>query len=175
MPNSVNIKSRFNFTDMSPGKNEDMIKIWLDIKYRELVNEWNENINEHDTFNKRIPKDTILNRHVKIYRFVDNTDSSYYILINCEWVRDPNNSSFGLYSLVLLDSNKIDPCWVKNWFKYYGEKGYLVMGLAIVECDTLGGIGLLVKRGFWEARDVEYLKIDSTLRIIKSDTSYLVF
>ncbi len=49
------------------------------------------------------------------------------------------------------------------------------MGISIVERDSLGNIGLLVERGFWEARDVEVLKIDSTLGTIKSDTSYLTF
>jgi hypothetical protein len=111
----------------------------------------------------------------QLYHKPDHFDIFICRVNNCEWERDPNNSSFGLYALILVDSNKIAPVWEQHWFKYYGERGYLVMGISIVERDSLGNIGLLVERGFWEARDVEVLKIDSTLGTIKSDTSYLTF
>jgi hypothetical protein len=80
IPNNVNIKKRFDFSDILLAK-EDIIKYWIDIKYRELVNEWNENINEHDAFNKNIPQDTILNKYLRTYKFSNMYDSTNYMLI----------------------------------------------------------------------------------------------
>ena len=49
------------------------------------------------------------------------------------------------------------------------------MDVAMVERDSTGKIGLLVKRSFWESSDVEFVKIDNNFTTMKSDTSYLTY
>ncbi|MDO9392072.1 MAG: hypothetical protein Q7U71_09905 [bacterium] len=177
MPYMHNIVKRYDFSKINEIKKEEKgtIGTWLNIKRRELISEWNKNLNVNDGANKKMPTDTIINADFNVHKIVDNNDSTCYYLVNCEWVKDPNNSSFGLYAFITLDSNTVNTRSLKSWIKYYDSQDFLVMDVAVVERDSMGNIGLLVKRGFWEARDVEFVKIDNNFTTMKSDTSYLTY